>query len=567
MTLDRHKSKVLLGVGMTKDGRLLVSDEDGALNVEGGTLGRSGGSKSKMMLSDEDIKSHLSIDSKKKGRRSSNYLHDLNKLKISGPGSVRSSVSNTSIQRKISTMKNEKSMNGGLPDVIQGDGALGLWDDYKQPNKFDTLKTWSSLGKYKKKEESLQIHGYASSYAGSMDRCGKKGKELDMESIKRYKQQMNSMRKGSKGSDKDLNKIHSSHKRLSKNAVKYKSKELKLSGEKLPGVTFIIISMILLSLGTVKVVVSWWHSYFCALWTGFIILLLGFLGVVHKGNYFSKPKSIIYTVFGILSAICALITIALTMPVFYPTVVQLALKTPLTDIISSKSLNFTNMGKSLAIQIGLQQMVWMTVVIDGIIIIFSSLSLFSMTAAIVALNNHWEAVYKYTGECDHRGSPSTFNPVSQILLGLTTLYLAVMSNALWASNAKHYFSILVAPVIVIILGFVNFCHGKRPDVRKLGRAAMVIDAFTILCVAITIILTVFGIVSDITIIDEYINGSRPGMPPITMEKYIFTLASIVAESVYIIFSLINLIFTVSVLFRTGKLLLAPTINNSKRTKK
>lgn len=574
MTLERHKGKTLVGVGLSPDGRLLVADEGGMLDIKGGTLGRSHNAIPSFLFEDDDNKSNLSSKSKKSANRTSIYSIEMSKLNVPATGSMRSSIiSNTSMQRKIKHMKKDKRLSD-LPDVIQGGSGDGLWDDYKAPNKFDSIRAWSSIGKYhKKNEEALQYHAYAASYAGSMDRVGKEHKELDMESIKRYKkQQLNNRRESTGSSSKRTSGKHKrssgshhrssgSHKRSSTGSIRHKSKELKLSEEKLPGIIFIIISIILLALAIVKIVVSYWHSYFCALWTGLIILMLGLVGASHKGNYFSRPKNIAYTILAMLSSVCAILTVAFSMAVFYPMTVQMVLENNSTELMSM--ITFSNMGKSLAIQIAEEKMVLITVVIDGMIIIVSSASLFSMTASMVSMNNHWEAVHKFTGECNHRGIPSSFNPVYQVLLGLITLYLAVINDSLWVSSAKHLYFIFISPIFIIVVGYINLCHGKRPDIRKLELIVVAVDGILILCIAITVIFVVFGLVSELTIMDEFKNGTPPGILPITKDRYVYAMFSIVADVLYILISLINIIFTVGMLFRTGKNLLAPNTQNKK----
>jgi len=438
-----------------------------------------------------------------------------------------------------------------------------LWEDYKAPNKFDTIRTWSSLGRYKQnKDDSKQIHSYASSYAGAMDRVGKNKKELDMESIKRYKKEMNN-RRSSKGSEKGS---QGSKKRHSRDPMRYRSKDLKLSEEKLPGISFIIIGIFLLACGVIKLMVSWWHSYFCALWTGFIILILGLIGVSHKGNYFSKSKSIPFIIFGNLSAICAAITVTLSTSVLNPLIVNMVLDTTAKEIVQGQSINFTRMDRAFAIQIEPEPMVWITIAVDGIIIFFSSLSLFSMSYTTVALNNHWEAVYKFTGECDHRGNPSSFNPVSHILLGLAHFYVAAVANAFWASEVQHYFFIFIAPLGVMFAGYLNLSYGKRPDLRELGLISLVVNILVIVVLAIAIIFTVFDAVADFMKIDEYRNPPA-GKDRMERRIYIFSLMSVVVDFIYIAVSLLIIVFTIGIEFRNGKLYLAPNSNRLEENQK
>jgi hypothetical protein len=91
--------------------------------------------------------------------------------------------------------------------------------------------------------------------------------------------------------------------------------------------------------------------------------------------------------------------------------------------------------------------IWASLAIDLSSLVFLVMGFRSLTSAMVAVNNYWEASFDQTDDCDHRGNPRFFNPNEQMVLGQASLFVALVTVLLldfmsdeYQQAYNHYYS-------------------------------------------------------------------------------------------------------------------------------
>lgn len=224
MTLHKHRSSLIPDVGYGGDGKLFLTDMEGTFPLRGGKKERAG-------LEQIEYQSFRSMDHKKRRYQpqQSKYAQEVANIGTWSSG-------NSSLARKL--RKNRLS------------------SDAKSADRFSTG--------YKKK-----VRGEPPKMARthSLNR-------------KRTPRRANSVSEADLRKGQDQGGLSSISRDLFGTTVKngklpliqeYPTRHRKMVEEKLPAIIFIIGGILLLLLGVAKLFVSWWHEYFCSLWTGLLV--------------------------------------------------------------------------------------------------------------------------------------------------------------------------------------------------------------------------------------------------------------------------------------------------------
>jgi len=570
MTLERHRSKMMSGmVDYTPDGTLTVTDLEGTFPMRGGKKQRTpisnsnnnhiqnghgpyGLEKGLNPPNEYYESSYLSYDPKrdvqrkyKPQERSNQYGEALADM---GYGTVGSGGSQ-SLQRKMRRMKGTGSTTGS---VEGGD---------RRHNRFDTL---SSAGRERRRQQKEDEFRAGGGYCGSLQRSTPRGysrsqggsqrgtKSLDMDAIKAYRASKRGQDDLYDNRKSAIVEMYKSGRGLPMIREVKTAKERRLAEERLPGVVFLVSGLILLALGATKLIICWWHEYYCLLWTGFLLLSLGICGATHAGEYLTKWRNGTYILLGWLSAGAVMASCGLLLQVIPPIITEIAKGTTVdTTMLDLPTLAFTNTKKSLVISLpNLSTMVYLNLGLDLAGFLLCLISFFSLTATMVAIGNHWDARYLVTGECDHRGHPRAFNPLEQMAMGQSTMIIGIIVTVLWVSESyEHYYLPIWAPVLVPLAALFSFFFGKRPDKKGLGWLSLFFEFVAIGGLTVACIFVLLGLLDDI----EYIQKNTTINPGLS-EAW----AAVVAEGLFTLFVFINLIFVIGISFNTCRKLCCPS---------
>ena len=276
MTLERHRSKLIPDVDFSGEGRIFVTDVDGTFPLRHGKKPRDALPKDLMAPNgtvpvpppDYDTASYRSYDPyrdkarKYKPQKPSNrFGEEVNNLTWGSSGSQ-------SLQRKLRRLRGQGSIEGR-------EGIVHVDPD----RRVNRMGTWSSAGKEKKRRDKEQQFplpggGYTGN-ANSLPRGSRlKRASLDMDTIRGYKERAHDR----KSSILEMyNRSHRSYSGSIGGKKPLMVKQKRLADDKLPGILFLVCGGIMLALGAAKVLICYWHEYFCILWTGLVVSTLLFL--------------------------------------------------------------------------------------------------------------------------------------------------------------------------------------------------------------------------------------------------------------------------------------------------
>lgn len=254
MTLDRHRSKLIPEIDFGRDGRLFVTDREGTF-----PLAVKKGSKERHPAPDydeDDVKSFHSYDKRRAMDRAAAREKETDTAKRRYRQNNQSKY-----EREIQAISGTWSSGGGgssLVRKVRRNQTLSRGDGRTYHTSSDTgsLRNAVRGGTPKMTPE----------FAQSIDRKSRRRKSLDIEKLRR------SNKKGDKTYFGRVGSEYSSHNGNSPLLLwDTPTKNRKISEERLPGLVFIVTGVFLLVLGLLRVFLSYWHEYFCALVTGLLV--------------------------------------------------------------------------------------------------------------------------------------------------------------------------------------------------------------------------------------------------------------------------------------------------------
>ncbi|KAK2193473.1 hypothetical protein NP493_12g04008 [Ridgeia piscesae] len=516
MTLERHKSHLIPDVECTPEG-IFVTDRDGSFALRGKRSGRT--------TPPADYDTYRSYDSARKQRAYkprplSHFSQESNN------NTLTSSAASTmnSLGRKL---RRSKSARGRLSDEKRF-GSMGR----------STVS--SGGGTQRLRGGTPQM---SAEMSASLSRA-KKARSLDL-SFKRKSDSGSFLRNGSTTFP------------LSAALTDIVLPQAKrITEQRLPGMFFVVDGLLLMLLGFIRMFVSWWHVYYCALWSGALVLLLGILGVTHRGDYLTKWKNGSYIAAGVLAACAVMGSTALSLAVIVP-----LLKNTVSSVNGTRVadlVDFTNMnGTATSTAVSADATVYATLALELCIMIMLLFNFFTLTAALMAVCNHWDAVYTSTGQCDFRGTPRFFNPLEQISLGQASLFLGILCLSVLTADTNVYFSPIWTAILVIAGGVCSMFHLRRVDVKWLGYVALFIQVCGILACAAALTFVALALVDDVEQI--YTNS------PITRRERGERITSICGEITYLIGMVVNIVFTSGILFRQSRIVCCQSCTSDNST--
>lgn len=517
MTLERHKSYLIPDVECTPEG-IFVTDRDGSFPLRGKRSGRS--------TPPADYDTYRSYDSSRKPRaykprplsQFAQEGNDINNTLTSSAVSTMSSLGRKLRRTKSARLSDEKRFGSmGRSTVSSGGGTQRLRGGTPQMS----AKMSASLSR-QKKARSLDLSFKRKSDSGSV------------------------LRKG--------NSMFPLSAALTDVVI---PQAKRITEQRLPGMFFVVDGLLLMLLGFIRMFVSWWHEYYCALWSGALVLLLGILGVTHRGDYLTKWKNGSYILVGVLSACALMGSTALSLEVLVPLLKNTV--SPVENARVADFVHFTNMnGTATSTYISDETAVYATLVLDLCIMVMLLFNFFTLTAALMAVCNHWDAVYTSTGQCDFRGTPRFFNPLEQISLGQASLFLGILCLSVMTADVNVYYSPIWTAILVIAGGICGMFHLRRIDVKWLGYLAVFIEVCSLLACAAALTFVALAMVSDVEEIYKHDNG----MP---RQKRGERITSMCGEIIYLIGMVVNIVFTSGILFRQSRIVCCKSCINDNST--
>ncbi|KAK2168674.1 hypothetical protein LSH36_15g15038 [Paralvinella palmiformis] len=487
MTLERHKSHLIPEVQYSLDGTLFVTDVGGTFPLRGKASKHS------------DIRDHDFGD-------------------VSPPPTFRSfDLRREDLKRRYKQRRS--SSREGTSTLSNNASSLG-----RRLRRSKRKSEFSAKEKYFSSVENGSMSTPSSGrriHSGPPQMTPEFADSLRIKSLRDSKAGTGSLKRGRR-SDIDANSYQY---RLS-NGSEYEKKARyhKIHDEKLPYLLFLIDGILLMITGVVRILLSYWHEYYSSIIAGILLMILGILGTKHKGMYLAKGISGVYILFALLNGITMIATSGLILYVFIPMVLMLSEDLPPADIITN--IKFTSMNKSLAgINITPSAMIWSSLALDIGSLTFIFLGFYTMTAAMVAISNHWDACYDTTADCDHRGNPRLFNPIEQVVMGVASTFVGLV-------------------YIAAVAGFIHISHNHYYAPiwsSTMGTFASFIEILAFLTCSAAIVLTTLGIVNDVNGIQESSDK--------TTAMYKELLGIIVIGSVLDLILVIDVIFIVGTLFR------------------
>ena len=284
MTLERHKSKLIPDVDFSGDGRIFVTDREGTFPLrsksqskergniedkdwkEGDTdKDRDGGSKDYFgtVWDDEDnnwpshkkrrylgdVGSYHSYDAKRDRKYQPKELSNYQKAMKEVTGTVSSKSSN-SLSRKLKRSKSEryrKEYEGryGVAGSVDS-GSIGSGRRFRQG------------GPRRSAELQRQTRQYSSLDVAALRRLQKNGGGRGYD---------NNNYIGHKNGPGEINGYVNGGTAV----PEFIPRMRRISDERLPFVIFIILGILVFICGMVLLLFSYWHLYYCLLWTGFLV--------------------------------------------------------------------------------------------------------------------------------------------------------------------------------------------------------------------------------------------------------------------------------------------------------
>ena len=245
MTLERHKSSLIPDIQYSLDGTLFVTESGGTFPLRGkGT--RHGDIRNHDFAYVESAPSYRSYDARReeKKRRYKQRSSPSREATMSGTSTI--STNRSSLGRRL--RRSKRGYSAKDTDFRFNDRNSGSISGSSEGRRLRTgppRMTADHFNSIQKKQANKRR-----SLDGSIQ-----GKD----SLKRTKRNNNDL-------DYDNKHRHSNG-----SGIREKARYHKIHSEKLPYVVFLIDGVFLLLAGIVRMIISYWHEYYSALWAGVLV--------------------------------------------------------------------------------------------------------------------------------------------------------------------------------------------------------------------------------------------------------------------------------------------------------
>ncbi|ELU07783.1 hypothetical protein CAPTEDRAFT_221354 [Capitella teleta] len=534
MTLQKHRSTLIPDVEYSRDGSIFVTDNQGTFPLRHGK-------DSKQDVQDlsftPEIRSYRSYDPKSEpSDRSTKYKQrnsrsNMQEVYSMSAGGTLSTQSSNSLARKL---RRSRIAGGHGPSYLSHSAAN---------SKASSVS--SSSGSFFGRQTPQMTPEYAETLRRKKAESEARKQNLDFSRASPYGS-TKSLNKSKKYlSDGSLNRRMSIEPDYNRDPL-FKNRDI--SEERLPFVLFSVEGLMLILAGVARLVCVYWHEYFASVWAGFILLVLGVIGSRHKGDYLSASKNISYIFLSFLSAICSMVACGFVLRVLFPTVYLLSIDVSPENVAGQ--IEFTNWGgKNLfSIDIDIKMVTWASVAIDLSSLVFLVMGFRSLTTAMIALDNYWEASLDATDECDHRGNPRFFNPIEQMILGQAATFIGLLVVIIidYLNSEQpynHYYSPIWGSALVILAGFAATCSGKRTDRKCWSAMAVIIQVLAVIGVSTAAVLLTLSLASNVR---DLVNDDTTDIATDARHGMIVIA---VAQGCYVTVVVFCLVFACGVIFR------------------
>lgn len=137
-----------------------------------------------------------------------------------------------------------------------------------------------------------------------------------------------------------------------------------------------------------------------------------------------------------------------------------------------------------------KELVWIVVGLDAFSLIVCMFSFYCLSASMICLSNFWDACYKATGVCNHRGHPAIFNPMQQVSFSTCCVFVGLVALSLTESLQNHYYSPIWPGPIIMTSSILSVAAAKRPDAKGFNLFAITTQiACLIVCTCSTAFMT------------------------------------------------------------------------------
>jgi hypothetical protein len=320
---------------------------------------------------------------------------------------------------------------------------------------------------------------------------------------------------------------------------------------------FILIGILLIIAGILNYLWCQHLHYYCRFWTGAVLIIFGVLGAIHQGDYYkNKWKSIIYILWGVVTAACVYACICFDLEDFTHQLIEIAQFNDNNAYISEMEFRFTYLTSTprYVISNDMQNNIWACFAIDGAVLILLTLGFLVITSVIYVIDNFYNSNWIITRLIEPFYAPCTYNPWGQASLGQAMIYIGMVLNGsvhgdniiLW----QNFIPPVWAGVFPLVAGVVTALALKSLGLNRrcLNFIAIVLELISAIVSIIALIFVFIGMVQNIqTLMNSWVmNYTQFAQNMMAASSVIYCIAVIIclANVVYSIVLLIRLIWLV-----------------------
>lgn len=329
--------------------------------------------------------------------------------------------------------------------------------------------------------------------------------------------------------------------------------EMKIYEEKPPyWPLFLFAGFMLIGIAIANIILCLDYHAFFFIWSGVLVIIFSIMCIIHGGDYYdSKWKSFLLIIIGFITNVFILAALFLVIKTFtYQCIEIIQFRPDFYITILTFRYQYLNQTPIVTINNEFAYNAWVCFGIDGLGIIFLFVCLGTLTTTLFVIDRFYNSHYVINRKIEPGCEPKLFNPYSQCNLGQVILVVGMVVTGLddgVSDNASFFYKypLIWTGAVPIVAGLFAAITLKNCSIthRVVAIIAIILELISLLSSIAAAILTALVIVENITTL------IATSFKLVTLFSVNLILSSAILETASLIVVVINVIYSLSLLFR------------------